>query len=205
MSRISLPWFDTDNAIGLDSLYLPSHAFLLYSAFDAEFHSNPNGRCYGPTVGYQIPDSVLQVTGYEQLAQAVLKGLTVLLVLHPVVAALSFVGAFTSLFLDSHAMHIISLIFTIINSFLSSLVFAADLAIVIIAKDKVPGLTGGNFVIQPGNAVWMAVAGVILSWLGVILLSIPVCGCCGVSDMYNNWEAKRFKRRYPDPPEMTER
>jgi len=156
---------------------------------------DPDGLCYGPSAGYKIPDSILNVTGYPAPAKAVLEGLTVLLVLHPVVAGLSFAGAITSLFLSSRAMHIISLIFTIINTFLSSIVLAADIAIIVIARDRVPGLTGGNFDIEWGNAVWMALVGVVLSWLGIILLSIPVCGCCGVRDMYNAWEARQFKGR----------
>ena len=166
---------------------------------------DPNGTCYGPSAGYKIPDSFLQVTGYPQLAKIALEGLTVLLVLHPVVAGLSFVGAFTSLFLDAHAMLIISLIVTIVNTILSSVVVAADLAIVIVARARVPGLTGGSFQIEWGNALGLVLTGVVLSWVGMVLLSIPVCGCCGVSDMYNTWETKQFKKRNPDPSDMTER
>lgn len=183
----------------------PSYVRLCCSALDDSFHSSPGGLCFGPSVGYKIPDSVLEVSGYPELANAVLEGLTVLLVLHPIVAVLSFMGATTSLFLDSRAMHITSLIFTIVNTFLSSIVLAADLAIIIVARSRVPGLTGGNFDIEWGNAVWMALIGVLLSWLGMILLSIPVCGCCGVSDMYHSWEAKRFRDKSSDPLEMTER
>jgi hypothetical protein len=156
-------------------------------------------------VGYKIPQSVLQVTGYPDLAKAVLQGLTALLVLHAVVAGLSFAGAVTSLFLESHAMHIISLIFTIVNTFLSSIVFAADLARNIIARDRVPKLTGTNLDVQWGNGVWLVLVGVVLSWLGVILLSIPVCGCCGVSDRYHAWEGRRRKRESPESLQMTER
>jgi len=163
------------------------------------------GLCYGPSLGYKIPQSILDVTGYPALAKIVLEGLTVLLVLHPVVAALAFVGAITSLFLSSRAMHIISLIFTIINTFLSSIVLAVDIAIIVIARDRIPGLTGGSFDIVWGNAVWLALVGVVLSWSGVILLSVPVCGCCGISDMYNAWEAKQFKGGGPDPQQMAER
>lgn len=156
-------------------------------------------------MGYDIPDSILEITGYPALAEVVLSGLTALLVLHPIVATLSFIGAATSLFLDTHAMLIISLVFTIINTFLSSIVLAADLAIIIIARSRVPGLTGGSFDIEWGNALWLVLLGVVLSWLGMVLLSIPVCGCCGVSDMYHAWEAKKFKGRSSDPLQMTER
>ena len=186
-------------------LNLSALSLLRCSAFNGGAYVDPNGTCYGPSAGYKIPDSFLRITGYPQLAKIVLEGLTVLLVLHPVVAGLSFVGAFTSLFLDTHAMLIISLIFTIINTILSSVVVAADLAIVIIARSRVPGLTGGNFDIEWGNAVWLALVGVILSWVGMVLLSVPVCGCCGVSDMYHAWETEQFKKRNPDLSEMKER
>lgn len=158
-------------------------------------------------MGYKIPESVLQVTGYQSLADAVLKVVTAFLVLHAVVAGLSFIGAITSLFLESRAMHIISLIFTIINTFLSSIVFAADLAVNIIAKNRVPGLTQGGLVVQWGNGVWLALVGVILSWLGIVLLSIPVCSCCGLRDIYHAWHEKRHKRNREahDSLQMTNR
>ena len=156
-------------------------------------------------MGYEIPQTIVDISGYPQLVEAVLKGLTVLLILHPIVAALSFIGAATSLFLDTHAMLIISLIFTTLNSFLSSVVLAADLAIIIIAKQRIPGLTGGDLAVEWGNGTYMVLIGVVLSWLGVILLSIPVCGCCGVSDRYHSWEAKRFKGGSSDPFAMAER
>lgn len=185
-------------------MFLP-YVCLRCSAFDNDGFVDPDGVCYGPTVGYKIPDSILQITGYPDLAKAVLEGLTVLFILHPIVAALSFVGAATSLFLGTHAMLIISLVFTIVNTFLSSIVLAADLAINIIARDRVPGLTGGSFDVEWGNGMWLVLVGVVLSWLGVILLSIPVCGCCGVRERYHAWEAKRFKGESSDPLQMTER
>lgn len=180
---------------------------LCCSQYGNQGYLDPDGFCYGPSVGYKIPESVLQVTGYPQLASAVLEGLTVLFILHAVVAGLSFIGAITSLYLENHAMHIISLIVTIINTILSSVVFAADLAVNIVAKDRVPGLTGGGLEIQWGNGVWLILVGVVLSWLGIILLSIPICSCCGMSDTYHAWHGRRrrFKHESPEPLQMTER
>ena len=176
------------------------------SNYNTKAWLDPDGHCYGPSVGYKIPESVLQVTGYQDLAQAVLKGLTALLILHPIVAALSLIGAGTSLFLESHAIHIISLIVTIVNTILSSVVFAADLAINIVARNKVPALTGANIAVEWGNGVWLVLVGVVLSWLGIILLSIPICQCCGLSDVYNAWEGKwRSKGASVESRQMTER
>lgn len=202
---LSVPIIKTIYLLGLNSITQPGQPVtsvatkLRFGVWGLCAHSangnaewlDPNGVCYGPSVGYKIPQSVLDVTGYAQLAQVVLEGLTVLLILHPVVAVLSFIGAATSLYLESHAMHIISLIITIVNSFLSSIVFAADLAINIVARDRIPSLAGVNLVVLWGNGVWLVLVGVFLSWLGVILLSIPICQCCGMSDIYNAWEGRR--------------
>lgn len=202
-----MPRFGPDDMIGSNSSYLPPRVRPHCSAFDQDngVWEDPDGTCFGPAVGYQIPDSILEITGYPELAEAVLGGLTALLVLHPIVAALSFIGAATSLFLESRSMHIISLIFTIVNTFLSSIVLAADLAIIIIARDRVPGLTGGSFDVEWGNGLWLVLVGVVLSWLGMILLSVPVCGCCGVKETYHAWEAKKFEGKGSNSLRMTER
>lgn len=176
-----------------------------HSQYGGSGWTDPNGFCYGPSVGYKIPDTVLEVTGYKQLAQAVLQGVTALLLLHAIVAGLSFIGAVTSLFLESRGMHIVSLIVTIINTFLCSIVFAADLAVNIIAKDRVPALTGANLAVQWGNGVWLVLIGVILSWTGVILLSIPVCECCGMHNIYHSWEGKSYKTKDHELSNITER
>ncbi|TFK50975.1 hypothetical protein OE88DRAFT_1712838 [Heliocybe sulcata] len=147
--------------------------------------TNP-GDCVGPQLGYRVDNSttlgqdILLLTGYPDIVNAITETLTVILVLHPVVAGLSLVVASTSLFLESHVMSTLSLVIAIITALLSSLVFAIDLALVIVAMNVVKGITIGNFSITFGNAVWMVLAGMVLTWAGVIALSARVCYCCGV-------------------------
>ena len=50
-----------------------------------------SGECFGPQLGYTIsPEIMALVTSEQELANIVLKAITVLLVLHPVVAVLAF-------------------------------------------------------------------------------------------------------------------
>ncbi|KZT21052.1 hypothetical protein NEOLEDRAFT_1181981 [Neolentinus lepideus HHB14362 ss-1] len=147
--------------------------------------TNP-GDCVGPQLGYRIDNTttlgqdILLLTGYPQIVDAILESLTVILVLHPVAAGLSFIVAFTSLFLESHAVSTLSLVIAIITALLGSLVFAIDLALVIVAMNEVKNITIGTFTITFGNAVWMVLVGMVLTWAGVIALSARVCYCCGV-------------------------
>ncbi|KAJ8454552.1 hypothetical protein ONZ45_g19261 [Pleurotus djamor] len=79
------------------------------------------GDCYGPQLGYDIPDFILSILGISRaLADAALHGLLVVLVLHPIAAALSCVGFATSLFLGSHCSAIFTLILTIISAILNT-------------------------------------------------------------------------------------
>jgi hypothetical protein len=81
------------------------------------------------------------------------------------------------------------------NALLSTVVFAADLALVLVAKNGTASLTQFSISITWGPVVWMTLTAVILSWIGMILLSIPVCGCCGIGDTYAEWEAVQHANR----------
>ena len=145
--------------------------------------------------GYRLSDQILSLTGdYEAITKIIVKTLTVLLVLHPIVCALSWTGMVTSLWIASHSMHILSLIVLIINALLSTLVFGIDLAIVIVARNEASKLVEYNFTVGFGNAVWMALVATFMTWIGVILLSIPVCGCCGVGRRYHEWERYQVEK-----------
>jgi hypothetical protein len=140
-----------------------------------------NGQCFGPKLGYEVPASLLSLIGiYSPLVTIVLKGLLILLILHPIIAGLSLLSFVFSLFLGSHPFSIFALVVTIISALLSSLVFATDLALVVVARSKVSQLQGLNFRVGFGNGIWMMLVGVSLTWLAVILLSARACYCCGV-------------------------
>lgn len=138
-------------------------------------------ECIGPQLGYTIPSDLIGLTGLDpSIVQILLKGLVVILVLHPVAAGFSFITFFNSLFLGSHAVSILALFFAIVTALLSTAVFAVDLVLVLFAKSKVKDITVGNFEVDWGNAVWMMLVAVILTWTAVGLLSARACYCCGV-------------------------
>ncbi|KAJ7645403.1 hypothetical protein DFH06DRAFT_1279368 [Mycena polygramma] len=144
------------------------------------FFSN-NGDCYGPQLGYAVPDSIIALTGISPgLVDDVLQGLLVILVLHPIAAGLSLATLTCSLFLASHKLSILALVLSIITALVSTIVFAIDLALVIVAKSQVTQLAELQFAIQWGNAPWMGLAAVVLTWLAVIALSARACYCFGV-------------------------
>lgn len=158
------------------------------SALDQPTLFTNDGVCIGPRLGYTVDPSILSLIGNEQLISIVLKGVTVLLVLHPIAAGLSLttlVPILLSCCCGHHAAWILSLIASIVTAIVSSVVLAADLALVIIARNKVKDVALGTFDVKFGNGVWMMVAGVALIWLCVILLSARACYCCGFRRKYD--------------------
>jgi hypothetical protein len=139
--------------------------------------------CFGPKLGYTIPPDVISLASLAGISPNVvnilLHSLVLLLVLHPVAAILSFITFFNSLFLGSHTVSIIALVFSVITALMSTIVFAVDLALVVVARNNVKSITVGHFSVDFGNAVWMVLAATIMTWIGVILLSARACYCCG--------------------------
>jgi hypothetical protein len=157
-----------------------SHNALI--SFDSVF-DNPNlaRRCSDRRLGYTIPPSITSLIAVPpDIINAVLKALLVILVLHPIAAALALIALFFSLFLSSHGMTIVALIFTLLSALLSSLVWATDLAIVAVARQNIKTVSGFHFRINFGTAIWMVLVAVILTWTALVLLAARACYCCGV-------------------------
>ncbi|KAM5542941.1 hypothetical protein V8D89_003325 [Ganoderma adspersum] len=154
-------------------------------------------ECIGPMLGYTIPDAIANLTGYPAIVDDIASGLTVLLILHLVAAGLAFIVEFTSLFLESHAMCIISLVFSILTMLVGAVVFGIDLAIILVGKNKIGPLTEFNYTLNWGVGLWMVLAGVALSFVGMILMSIVVCECCGVGRREHHHHHHHHRRRRP--------
>ncbi|KAI0261267.1 SUR7/PalI family-domain-containing protein [Gloeopeniophorella convolvens] len=141
------------------------------------------GDCVGPQLGYTIDDSTISlVTDDTTFAHLVLKGLTVLLVLHPIAAGLAFLTLFpviASCCVYHFFPWIMSLVLSVVTAIISTIVFAADLALVIVARDKVKDQSVVNVTVDFGNGVWMVLVGTVLTWLAMIMLAARLCRCCG--------------------------
>lgn len=140
-----------------------------------------NAACIGPQLGYEIPESVVSLSGFPaSVIQVIEQSLLVVLVLHPIAAGLVFIAMFASLFLGSQAFSIFVLVLTIIAALVSSVVLGVDLGLAITARNEVAKIVTFNVELAIGNGVWLMVAAVTLVWLAVILLSARVCHCLGV-------------------------
>jgi len=154
--------------------------FCASSALDPPTLFTNNGECFGPQLGYDIPASISALVGISSSeTNAVLKALLIVLILHLVAAVLSLFTLVASLFLASHTVTIIALLFSVITALLNSVVFAIDIAIVIVVKDELP-LFDNGLAVGWGNAPWMTLVAVILTWTAVVVLSARACYCCGV-------------------------
>jgi SUR7/PalI family len=140
------------------------------------------GNCLGPQLGYTIdPETIRVVTDEPDLANLILKGITVLLVLHPVAAGLAFLTllpVIASCCVYHFAPWIISLVLSVATGLVSTIVFAADLTLVIVARHKIKRDSAVHVTLSFGNGVWMVLVGMIFTWIAMILLSARVCGCC---------------------------
>ncbi|KIM40351.1 hypothetical protein M413DRAFT_177783 [Hebeloma cylindrosporum] len=139
------------------------------------------GECFGPKLGYDVPDYIANAIGLSPTLVAVVqKALLVVLVLHPIVAGLTLLNFIAALFLGSHIVAIFVLVFTILTSLVATLALGVDLGLVLAAKAELAKLQNVQFEIVFGNGVWMIVTAVVLCWLAVIALSARSCYCLGV-------------------------
>jgi hypothetical protein len=154
------------------------------SALDQPTVFENKGECIGPQLGYTInPTYIAGVTNEPDLANLILKALTVLLVLHPIAAGLAFltlVPVFASCCVFHPAPWIISLVLSVATAIVSTIVFAADLALVIFGRHKLKQQHTVNVTLSFGNGVWMVLVSMLFTWIALILLSARVCGCCGL-------------------------
>jgi hypothetical protein len=139
------------------------------------------GDCTKPALGYTIPADVASVLELPTaVTNAIEETLTIILVLHPVVAGLALAALLLALGVRSKAATILALILSVFTAIVGSAVLAIDIALVLVARDEVHKELGDILTVSFGNAVWMIVVAVALEWLGVILLSAIACRCCGI-------------------------
>jgi len=157
--------------------------FCATSALDpATTFSNP-GECTTPQLGYQVSQDILNLTGQPQIIDAVLESLVIILVLHPLCAALTFAVLLTgtiSFWFGIQWLAIVTLVLTIVTGFIATASAAIDFSLVGVAHEEVPNLTADSFSVSWGPAPWMTIGGTLLLWTGVVLLSVVCCRCCGL-------------------------
>ncbi|KZP28507.1 hypothetical protein FIBSPDRAFT_852648 [Athelia psychrophila] len=174
------------------------------SALDVLTLFNGNGNCTKAALGYTIPTEYLTALGVStSLVSLLLRAVTILLVLHPVAAGLALVTFLQSLFLGTHGVSIVALITCLLTAIVSSVTLAADIALVVVAKGKLKDLANlVDFEVAFGNAVWMIVVAVALTWIAVVFLSARACYCCGVRTSWQEASHLTEKGSAPMPMPM---
>ncbi|KAG6864781.1 hypothetical protein C0991_007155 [Blastosporella zonata] len=141
-----------------------------------------DGECFGPALGYNIPQNLTDLAGVSPtIVQAVEEGLLVVLVLHPIAAGFSFLAFLAACFLGSHAFAIFALILTVLTVIVTTTVLAIDLALVIIARNKIIPAIPYQIQVLFGPGIWMILTAFVLTWIALVFLSARVCYCCGVT------------------------
>jgi len=141
-------------------------------------------QCSAPHLGYTFDSTVLSLLQVQNLSpsevQDISRGITAALVLHPIAAGLTFLAllfslhhAFTSR--PSRLSVIVTLPLTILASLVTTVIFAVDVAFIVIARNQLTSDTSGAVSLGFGNAVWMVLGAMIALWLGIIAVSLGVC------------------------------
>ncbi|KAF8271126.1 hypothetical protein EI94DRAFT_1770589 [Lactarius quietus] len=122
------------------------------------------------------------ITNQTELVDIILKGLTILLVLHPIAAGLALLTLMpvaASCLVYHKLPWILSLVLSVPTAIVSTIVFAADLALVIVARNKATDYSAIHLSIDFGNGVWMVLVSTLFTWIAMVLLSARVCRCFG--------------------------
>jgi len=141
-------------------------------------------ECSKPHLGYTFDKTVAQalhVSGFDNLIS---RTSTAALVLHPIVAGLTFLTLLISLFIlrrgsngTSRLPSLITLGVGILTAVLATIVFLIDVILVALVRHRVHNETNGDLVLNWGNAVWMTLGATIALWAATFGACAGVCAC----------------------------
>ncbi|KAJ6596794.1 pali-domain-containing protein [Mycena vulgaris] len=140
-------------------------------------------ECSKRHLGYTFDGTVakaLHVSGFENLIS---KSLTGVLVLHPIVVALTFVTLLISLFMlrrgangTSRLPSLLALGMGLLTAVLTTIVFLIDVILVAVVRKHVHNDTDGVLTLTWGSAVWLTLTATILLWMANVGSCAGVCG-----------------------------
>ena len=147
-------------------------------------------NCVGPQLTYQIPPSLSNLIGLStQTTNILSKALLILLILHPVAAGLTLIALFFSLFLHATCAAVLASLAVVLSALTGAIVFAADIAIVIVSRQKLQTLPNSQYTVLFGDGVWMVLVAVCLTWVACFVLLARACHCCGVRKYVHNFSS----------------
>ncbi|KAJ1309837.1 hypothetical protein OPQ81_006602 [Rhizoctonia solani] len=133
--------------------------------------------CSRTRLGYDVDSQLLQLLGLDNLGDIFSRGLTFILVLHPIACGLAFLAlvfALMLLFRPARLASAMALIFSVLAAIVATVAFAIDIAVISIAKNKVSNATDGNLKVTYGAVPWMTLGAMIALW------AATVGACCGI-------------------------
>ncbi|CAE7224269.1 unnamed protein product [Rhizoctonia solani] len=135
------------------------------------------GYCSRARAGYDVDNQLLQVLGLDDVNDIFSRGLTFVLVLHPIACGLAFLALLFALMLlcrPARLASVVALIFSVLAAIVATIAFAVDVALVTIARNKVRDATDGNLKVTYGAVPWMTLGAMVALW------AATVGACCGI-------------------------
>ncbi|KAH7340808.1 actin cortical patch SUR7/pH-response regulator pali [Rhizoctonia solani] len=135
------------------------------------------GYCSRKRLGYDIDNQLLELLGLDNLNDILSRGLTFVLVLHPIACGLAFLAllfALMLLFRPARLASAMALIFSVLAAIVATVAFAIDVALTTVAKNKVSDATDGNLKVTYGAVPWMTLGAMVALW------AATVGACCGI-------------------------
>jgi len=131
-----------------------------------------DAACTKGQLGYSTPQEYFTLLGApDALEVTATQGLEILFLMHPIATGTAFAVTILTVFMDSRDMIIAALLVSLLSGGAATFAFAADIAFVVVAKQKVNQLTLGQFKILWGNAVWMQFVGWLLVWGAIAIIA----------------------------------
>ncbi|KAF9005559.1 actin cortical patch SUR7/pH-response regulator pali [Cyathus striatus] len=137
---------------------------------------NRPAQCSSTHLGYTFDQTVAEVLNTNDIHNLVSKSTTAALVIHPIVAAFSFLALLLSLCTlgrqSSRLFSSLTLIICSVATVLTTIVFLIDVIFVAIVRGRVRNASNGTLSLNWGNAVWMALGATIALWTALFTASM---------------------------------
>jgi len=141
------------------------------------FDQTRAGYCSRKKLGYDLDEQLLDTLGLDDLNDILSRGLTFVLVLHPIACGLAFLALIFAIMLAFRPARLASamaLIFSVLAAIVATVAFAIDVALTTIAKNKIRDATDGNLKVTYGAVPWMTLGAMVALW------AATVGACCGI-------------------------
>ncbi|QRW00753.1 SUR7/Pali family protein [Ceratobasidium sp. AG-Ba] len=135
------------------------------------------GYCSKSKLGYDIDNQVLSALGIDDLNGFISRGLTFVLVLHPIACGLAFLALLFAIMLAFRPARLASamtLIFAVLAAIVATVAFAVDVALTTIARNKIGDVTDNELKVTYGAVPWMTLGAMVALW------AATVAACCGI-------------------------